>query len=300
MAETGTSLREKLEDIGAAHVADHPMEFLSRMAAEPTGGLQERSGDEPGVLVGGDWSKEFAQLVQHVADNTTIQVDSEYELRKYAVKSGKPILAEITDADFYDSIDTTSGVIPPTVVADPRDSTGSAKSEDVILDQLTQRANEEYDEDPADLSQPEEQISWGTLDEYHDADTSRSFDLSDQINTSRVSTGADVSALKEDVQNIDDKFENIEDDIVTEQEMRKLINEASNWSFDESKQCELAEELWNMLNVESYIDAGGVDNFDSTVDNGNFRDNIMAVQGNADAIAESELSMGLIFSADQV
>lgn len=300
MADTGTSLRDRLEEIDAAHVADHPMEFLSRMAAEPTESLQERSGDEPGVLVGEDWTKEFAQLVQHVADNTTIQVDTEYELRKYAVKSGKPILAEITDANFYDSIDTTSGVIPPTVVADPRDSTGSAKSEDAILDQLTQRANEEHDEDPEDLPQPEEQISWSTLDEYQQADTSRSFDLSNEIITSRLSTGADVSELKNDIQNIDTDVDNIQDDIVSEQETRKLINEASNWSYEESKKCEIAEELWNLMNVGAFIDAGGESNFDDSIDGGHFRDNVMGVEENADAVAESEVSMGLIFTADEV
>lgn len=263
----GKTLEKGLKDGGAEHVLKHPDQAFKEFAED--------------VEKGDDWMAAWVDLFEKLATNVVAQVETPEELRAYALRAGEPVMGQVTDESYYEGMKASGSneMIPQTIVADPREATIDANGN-------VQGVDERKVEDVLDRDE------FDGANDLDDIVNSDSMSLASVAPTTSISTGVDLDKIAESIKG------EIPD--VSQEEVRKMINSASNWNYEESKKIELAQELWDLLNVQAYIDAGGTSNFDDSVDGGYFRDNVMEVEENAKDIAESDVAMGMVFAADEV
>ncbi len=112
-----------------------------------------------------------------------------------------------------------------------------------------------------------------------------------------INSLAGSERLEELEQRLDDSTQGIEDelrDLPGQEELQQAIRESANYDYAESKNVEVAEQWWELLNIMDFIS----DNTQSpNVDGGYFRDIIMGSEQTALAVAESSSAMQAVFAA---
>lgn len=263
MSDGLTKIGDALGEDKEQNVSEHPIQAFRDFAQ------QVERGDE--------WLEPFSKILEKVATNTVIDVDKPDELRAYALRVGHPVTGRINSEEYYKGKEAASGVISQTVVADPRKvNIGSDDTVEgyEVRDPADVVTKEKY---TSEINKPDDEITLNDIVANDDVTLESEAPITD------VSTGVNVGQLRDDIE-----------------DTRKMINSSDNWTYEESKHTETANELWTLLKVDAYIDAGGRSNHDDSIDGGYFRDEIMAVKANAESIANSPSAMGIVFAADEV
>lgn len=300
------SLNDKVKEIDAQQLQTHPNGDIADMVAQVTqDSLEKRSENSKGLARGEDWGKEFAKLVENLANNTIIQAENVFQLKRYSLQARQVVYGAVMNAS------GDSDVLPPIVAADPRDSNGNIPTMDEIkrnvLQPIEGQATELGDTaNNSDVKELANNITAKNVKNYNSgnnqytskyerpvdrlADLEEAIKQEDDLSFSSVSLGNTVETKKVSVGS------QLDDIGLSEEKVEDIANAASRYEHpNATPKTERAEELWTKLDVDHYTNDPA--NFDQYP---YFEQTVMANKENAEAVAGDPVAMGMIFSADEV